>query len=266
MRDWIGSLFCCCSRAVVAEPDLQVQPPLHVAASAGGILTALSLLALGTKINQQNQGGSTALHCAAESGQLQMVNLLIGFKIKVDHKNAFGVTALHAAAYFGYSEVAKALLAADADFDLEYQDGETPLCVASEDGHVDIVRILLAAGADPTKVTSKGHRPLDLAVEKRRWDVVRLFSQNKEIEGIDTSAVMRELVESNQMSCILRLDARPGPTSVISPLERYVTAAGNELAAAIPSRHAQARHRNRPWPFAPCPHTCLEPPWLAYEQ
>jgi ankyrin repeat protein len=103
------------------------------------------LLGKGIDVNQQNNGGYTALIWATLGGHKDIVQMLLQDKnLEINHRDEYGHTALMWASINGHVEIVEMLLK-DKNIHINLQDidGKSALMYASERGHKEIVQMLL---------------------------------------------------------------------------------------------------------------------------
>ncbi len=93
--------------------------------------------------------GMTPLHWAAYADDVDTALALLETGADPGARNRYGVTPLSLAALNGNASLIEALLEAGADPNTITREGETVLMIAARTGRTDAVRALLAAGADP---------------------------------------------------------------------------------------------------------------------
>jgi ankyrin repeat protein len=101
-----------------AEPNQRASnptrvTPLHSACAAkdprAALESAQTLLQNGAQVDEQQQGGFTALHAAAQNGSLPLVQLLLEYGANPDVRNDEGLSAMDFAHRRGHIEVVRAL-------------------------------------------------------------------------------------------------------------------------------------------------------------
>ena len=155
----------------------------------------ISALQKGADVNEQNEGGYTALFCACSFEYTNIISLLLQHKyINVNlHNGSDG--PLHTACANGKLESVRLLLRDPrVNINLLRRDGWTPLMVAVHEGYYNVVRLLLAFG-----------RKLDL--DKRTV---------KEFYGNYENLVIKK--DSN----VLDIAQVTGPEAMISLLKEYL--------------------------------------------
>ena len=79
--------------------------PLHQAAAAGDVSSALTMLHVGAAINERDKLGRSPLHAAVQGGEPRMVRALIEEGAKLEQRDKRGQTPLYWAAYMGQTGV-----------------------------------------------------------------------------------------------------------------------------------------------------------------
>ncbi len=103
----------------------------------------LTLLAAGSDVNAEDDGGQTALSLASERGYLPMVETLIARGADIDKADLDGRTALMKATAAEHTEVGRFLLLHGANVDLADNRGVSALGVAIAKGNRQLSRALL---------------------------------------------------------------------------------------------------------------------------
>ena len=180
--------------------------PLHQAALAGHMDTAVAMLEEGCSVNVVNSAGFTVLHFAAHGGHVELVKELVRRGCDVNAKEISGCTplhsaaahgrteavceliklgatkpvvastfgtALHIAARIGYVETVVAMLDEGFPFDVEGSDGSTVLHAAAQGGHVEVVKELVGRGCDVNAEKKNDCTPLHSAAACGKAEVVR---------------------------------------------------------------------------------------------
>ncbi|XP_068249793.1 transient receptor potential cation channel subfamily A member 1 homolog isoform X2 [Palaemon carinicauda] len=199
---------------LVDVSDRSDNSPLHIAAFHGYIGIINALLIAGSKIDNKNEDGETALHIAAEEGQVKVVRELVKrYNFLISDQNEESNTPLHLACLHGQNEVVKILLAAGADVQarntslwtpldcaaakghvlcvhhlLDYdapldpldKTKTTPLQLAAREGHVSVTRLLLERGASLVACDASGRNALELAISAGKRDVCMAIVKSPE--------------------------------------------------------------------------------------
>jgi ankyrin len=146
---------------------------IHEAAYHGEAGRVGDLISQGTRVNEVDKRGLTALHLASLAGQAIVVQELLDQGAFVDALlddpfSYYGITdlrPLHLAVSGGKAQIVDMLLQAGADPDSPYRargDATTALHLAASMGDDESVRLLLEADADPD-VLLNGYSPLYIA-------------------------------------------------------------------------------------------------------
>ncbi len=104
--------------------------------------------------------GRTALMYAAAAGQVEIMNQFIQAGVAIDQQDEGGYTALTLATEHRHFAVVQCLVEAGANVDLPLIYGDTPLLLACEQGDVEIGNYLLTHGADPKHTNREGETAL----------------------------------------------------------------------------------------------------------
>jgi len=131
-------------------------------------------------------GATDDLINAARSGQLDMVKMLISKGSKVDQPDRFGRTALYAAVMSRQKEVVQFLLDEGANPNGNPDHDGSPLAFAATQNDLEIIKLLLAKKADPNAkifngMTSK--TALAIATERGQTEIVELLKNAGAISG-----------------------------------------------------------------------------------
>ena len=158
--------------------------PLMVAARVGAKNAVEYLIKRGADMQNTDTYGRTALHLAAWKGNLPVVKFLL-MKAEekqipiIDDQNNGGDTALHEAAEFGHVDIVEELLNHGAKTEVESWDG-TPLCKAAREGHEGVVMVLLAKGANAKCINPNGKTTaLHMAAVAGHAKVLEVFMKHR---------------------------------------------------------------------------------------
>lgn len=121
---------------------------LMIASQCGWFKIAEFLLQHGTKVDLQNQFGSTSLMLASQEGHLNIVHLLIANGADIDKKNDDGVTSLVSASSKGHQSIVEILVEKGANVNIRGKNNETALISAIYNGHTGVVKLLHANNAE----------------------------------------------------------------------------------------------------------------------
>lgn len=158
------------------------ETPLTAAAKNGRVDVVKYLLAHGTKINQPDGFGDTAIISACLSGDLSLLALLVREGADPAFKGNGG-TAMHMAAALGHVPIMGFLLKAGLPVDIPDRNGRLPLHAASMSGNLEGARFLVVHGAigkldaasrkrlvyELRSVIGQSKRDHDMYAEKNGW-------------------------------------------------------------------------------------------------
>ena len=128
--------------------------PLHQAAEAGGVSTALAMLHSGASVNERDELGRSPLHAAVDGGDPGMVRALIEAGARLEERDKRGQTPLFWAAYLGQTRDLDVLVGAGAQLEARSKNRVTPLMAAAASRHLmepelsQHFRALIECGAD----------------------------------------------------------------------------------------------------------------------
>lgn len=131
-------------QAAVDDEDAEGRTALGVAAQAGQLGVAKSLLSHGADIDG---GRLRPLQCAAMAGNAVMTRYLLDAGADIHATDAYGLSAIHFAAAGENIDVIKLLIDKGAQVNARTANGVTPLWIASERKRANIVKLLEASGA-----------------------------------------------------------------------------------------------------------------------
>ena len=169
----------------------QPKIPLLLAAETGNPDIVRLLIEAGARVNEQDDGGFSALHCAARNSHAKVLKILIEeYQAELGLRLHNGSLSIHSAASRGNTQSLELLLHAGLSVDATNNDGRTPLHLAAEAGRWDNVQLLLDRGARIYMKTDGelGLTPLDFVHigRKKRSSWLHLSDQpqwsDKELE------------------------------------------------------------------------------------
>lgn len=203
---------CASSEKEKATPDTisldseksSIKPSMTIfdAARQGNLTEVENNLSSGSKVNDVNGDGATALHLAAGMNHPKVVSKLLDHGAEIDSKVSDGQqTPLHLAAFFDAKEAAKVLVERKANIEAIDDGGNTPLLLAASEGAQGTARLLLEAGAnlEARRNDDAGGTPLMLAAFGRHKNMVELLlskgasASAKSKRGSTAEAVAQEL-------------------------------------------------------------------------
>lgn len=160
------------ARAALVPLLLQHGAKVHIqeAAALGDLDTVRSLLDMGIRPDDANEGGVTALMTAAACASTSNVESLLHRGAAVDLTDSRGHTALTWAMTGGHIDIARILVGAGANSNGPREEQRTflhfmtPLQAAVAHGSVEPVEFLLDNGADPNGRDSRGRSAVHSAV------------------------------------------------------------------------------------------------------
>lgn len=171
----------------------QPKIPLLLAAERGNLEIVRLLIEAGARVNEQDDGGFSALHCAARNSNAKVLKILIEeYQAELGLRLHNGSLSIHSAASRGNAQSVEVLLDAGLSVNATNNDGKTPLHWAADAGRWDNVQLLLDRGArTDVKVDGKlGLTPLDFAhfgrVKRSSWLPLSDLPQwsDKELEAL----------------------------------------------------------------------------------
>jgi hypothetical protein len=136
-------------------------------------------------VNEQTEGGWTALLYAAAQGYPRILRLLLDAGANPDIGNLLGMTPLIYGARYGNLEVCSVLLEYGANIDAQDIDGWTALMVATQLGLIDVVAMLLKTGANIATTNCDSMTVLDVAKKYKHGKIAKLIrTAKKNIQSI----------------------------------------------------------------------------------
>ena len=141
---------------------------LRDAVFRGSLAEVAGALSEGTRVDEPDEDGRTALIHAAIDGQLAILDYLLTRGAGADWQDKLGFSALHYAAQNNHVEVARRLLQGGAQIDIRDKNGNTPLWRAmfAYQGDDAILKSLRAANANVDAKNNHGVSPRDLAATR----------------------------------------------------------------------------------------------------
>ena len=115
------------------------------------------LLGAGADVDQQQNGGYTAVYIACHFGHEKVVDLLLEAGANIALCRGSRHRPLHISVERGRGTLVQKLLDRNADANAKGCNGATPLSLAEKKGYTDIAEMLKAAGA--TTEVAKSKRP-----------------------------------------------------------------------------------------------------------
>lgn len=147
---------------------------LWEASVANDIAKVQSMINKGTKVDDANEYGSTALMAASKRGYTTLAQLLLDKGANVNSMNSMGDTPLGLATAHGHTEISRLLIENGANVNT-VQNGFTALISASISGQTEIARLLIEKGADVNRVTPSGDSALTWSSFKGHTEIVKLL-------------------------------------------------------------------------------------------
>ncbi|XP_074549221.1 transient receptor potential cation channel subfamily A member 1b [Halichoeres trimaculatus] len=148
--------------------DKSKSSPLHLAVRGGNIEAIRLCIAMGAKIDQQQNDRSTPLHLACTQGATEVVKLMLSSVDQVedviDLTDGAHQTPLHRATIFDHAELAEYLISLGADLNCIDCKGNSPLLLATSCGAWKTVTLLLRKGANINVKDRCGCNFLHLAI------------------------------------------------------------------------------------------------------
>lgn len=256
---------------LVRGADVNLNRPLHSAASAGHKAMVELLLARGANVNAVDGNSMTALHQAASKGFLSVTEALLAAKADPNLRDVSNQTPLNLAAKNGFRPVAAALLARGADPNVasrvqpnsgqnSIEQGRamigTPLHLAAARGDTALAALLLTNRADVTAQSIYGETPLQVAAARGKADVVELLlsagADPNARNNSDTTSALHLAVGSGSaetVKALLARGAKPNVTTAagqqgVTPLMQAASAGSEEIVALLLLHQADPNFRN----------------------
>ncbi|XP_060920300.1 transient receptor potential cation channel subfamily A member 1b [Labrus mixtus] len=148
--------------------DKSKSSPLHLAVRGGNIEAIGLCIAMGAKIDQQQNDRSTPLHLACTQGATEVVKLMLSSIDQVEDiinlTDGANQTPLHRATIFDHAELAEYLISLGADLNCFDCKGNSPLLLATSCGAWKTGTLLITKGANINVRDGFGRNFLHLAI------------------------------------------------------------------------------------------------------
>ena len=122
-------------------------PPLNIAAEGDDAQTVELLLAFGASVNDEGQGGETALGAAVRADRVENMKVLVARGANVNVKMGVGYTLLMNAVTANHPACVEYLLAHGADYRASVNRGQTALTLAKQGNNLRMIHMLEQAQA-----------------------------------------------------------------------------------------------------------------------
>ncbi len=184
----------------------------------------LSLLANPeTKINKQDQNGSTPLHWAVIKRNKNLISLLLSKKAKINNSDKEGNTPLHIASINNFLIIAEHLIKNGAKLNKKNKQGWTSLHQASFMGYQTMCKLLIKNNAKTDIKTNKSHggmMPIHLTAQKGQLKTLEILLKTTptqiEIGTTNTLTPLHIATQFNQLDTVnylLKQNARKDSTT-----------------------------------------------------
>jgi ankyrin repeat protein len=143
--------------------DEDQETPLFIACDEGFDEVTKVLLEAGADPNILNEDHEAPLSIASSDGHGACVRLLLATKkVDMNNQDEGGGTALYYAAKRGHADIVQMLLDAGADTKIRNKDDETAEMIAAKQAHPEIVKMIRerSGGAMPTTQPGNPQRPM----------------------------------------------------------------------------------------------------------
>ncbi|KAF5834761.1 ankyrin repeat-containing domain protein [Dunaliella salina] len=164
---------CTCKRPDKCVSTLLGVTALKVAAAAGNIQAAKTLIKFGADVNKAAKNNCAPLVPAAQYNHPAVVQLLLEKGAAVDCRDIDGSTPLLLACEKGCLKAAEMLISKGANVNAQADTGTTPLMATLHTGCQDIFNMLLSKDVDATLANKEGYTALSVASSMGHVDVVR---------------------------------------------------------------------------------------------
>ncbi|KAJ8058357.1 hypothetical protein OCU04_012549 [Sclerotinia nivalis] len=159
--------------------DVNLDTPLHLAASRDHYSTLQMILNEDVDIEAKNKDGWSPMWAAAHGGHVKSVELLARRGGKINSRSNDQCTALHAAAKRGDKQMVELLIRNGADMEARDNQFMTALHYACENGHRNVVDYLFQKGANLEILGNNSKSPLLCASASGQLQVVEFLSKRK---------------------------------------------------------------------------------------
>jgi hypothetical protein len=148
-----------------------------------------------------------ALATAARVADVRQVRELVAAGTRVDETDRRGYTALMWSAAGGLVELTRFLVDSGARVDARAGDGTTAIYLAAANGAADVVRLLLARGANPA-VSRAGRTPRQAAAARGQTDIASLLETAEAL-----GAQLLQAASTGQAAAVRDLVGREAPVN-----------------------------------------------------
>ncbi|KAF7951822.1 hypothetical protein EAE96_007120 [Botrytis aclada] len=153
--------------------------PLLAAAHNGHVKSVELLAKRGAKINSRSNDQCTALHAAAKKGDKQMIEVLLRNGADIEARDNQFMTAIHYACENGHQNVVEYLIQKGVNIEVPGKNSKTPLLCASATGQLQIVEYLSKKKVDPKSADEKRANALHYAARNGHVEVVNYLLEWK---------------------------------------------------------------------------------------
>lgn len=166
-------------KSLLASKESDGSTPLLVAARAGSIEIAKSLLDAGADLGAGDNENSNALHLAAVGGKQDMIDFLLAGGIDINSADVNGMTAILFAVAYNHADLVPYLVSKGARIDCKTTGGTTLMHQAAYRGNLDLIKYLVSEKQPVNPGRDQwGNTPLVAAASRGRKEVVAYFLEN----------------------------------------------------------------------------------------